>query len=269
MGGHHERLAGLAPGGDGVERVSLEAADDLRDQRITALLHDSDGVLWAGSFADGLKRRDPVSRHFYTYRHNSQDRHGVGDNQISALYQDRTGTLWVGNWYTGLDWVDLTSGGFERYTEYPGVMPSISNNKVRVITGAGPNKYWLGTGNGLTLLDSVTGATEVWRHNERDPSSLPGDQIQALQTDKRGRLWVGSSTGLGWRDAAGGPYTRFVLDAAPAAATIQRILVDRAGAIWVASRAGLHRIGSAKPARSAPGAMTRPTPTAWTAASIR
>ncbi|ELX12458.1 sensor histidin kinase [Janthinobacterium sp. HH01] len=229
-------------GGDGAERIPLEAADDLRDQRITALLHDSDGVLWAGSFADGLKRRDPVSRHFYTYRHNSQDRHGVGDNQISALYQDRTGTLWVGNWYTGLDWVDLTSGGFERYTEYPGVMPSISNNKVRVITGAGPNKYWLGTGNGLTLLDSVTGVTEVWRHNERDPSSLPGDQIQALQTDKRGRLWVGSSTGLGWRDAAGGPFTRFVLGADPAAATIQRILVDRAGAIWVASRAGLHRI---------------------------
>ncbi|MES2162508.1 MAG: two-component regulator propeller domain-containing protein [Pseudomonadota bacterium] len=227
---------------DGAERVPLAPADDLHEQRITALLHDSDGVLWAGSFSDGLKRRDPVTRHFYTYRHNSQDRHGVGDNQISALYQDRTGTLWVGNWYTGLDWVDLTSGGFERYTEYPGVMPSISNNKVRVITGAGPNKYWLGTGNGLTLLDTAKGETEVWHHDERDPASLPGDQIQAIETDRRGRLWVGSVTGLARRDTAGGPFTRVVLDAEPAAATIQRIVVDRGGVIWVASRAGLHRI---------------------------
>ncbi|WP_332854396.1 sensor histidine kinase [Duganella sp. S19_KUP01_CR8] len=227
---------------DGAERMPLAAADDLHELRITALLHDSEGVLWAGSYSDGLKRRDPVTRHFYTYRHNSQDRHGVGDNQISALYQDRTGTLWVGNWYTGLDWVDLTSGGFERYTEYPGVMPSISNNKVRVISGAGPNKIWLGTGNGLTLLDTAKGETEVWHHSDRDPASLPGDQIQALQTDRRGRLWVGSITGLAWRDAAGGPFTRVALDADPAAATIQRIVVDRGGVIWVASRAGLHRV---------------------------
>jgi len=229
-------------GSDNAERIPLAPADALHDQRITALLHDSDGVLWAGSYADGLKRRDPATRHFYTYRHNSQDRHGVGDNQISALYQDRTGTLWVGTWYTGLDWVDLTSGGFERYTEYPGVMPSISNNKVRVVIGAGPNKFWLGTGNGLTLLDIARGDTEVWRHNERDPASLPGDQIQALQIDQRGRLWVGTSTGLGRRDAAGGPFTRVVLDADPASATIQRVLLDHAGVIWVASRAGLHRV---------------------------
>jgi ligand-binding sensor domain-containing protein/signal transduction histidine kinase len=224
------------------ERIALAPDEDLSGQRVVVLLHDSDGVLWAGTFADGLKRRDPVSRHFYHYRHSSQDRHGIGDSQISALYQDRTGTLWVGNWYSGVDWVDLASGGFERYTEYPGVLPSIGNNKVRIIGGAGGNKLWLGTGDGLTLLDLDKAEARIWHHDERDPASLPGDQILALDTDRQGRLWVGGTTGLGWRDPSSGKFTRTALDADPASLSVQRVLVDHAGEIWVASRAGLHHI---------------------------
>jgi ligand-binding sensor domain-containing protein/signal transduction histidine kinase len=224
------------------ERIALSPAEGLPKQRIVVLLHDSDGVLWAGTFADGLKRRDPATGHFHHYRRNGQDRHGIGDNQISALFQDRTGTLWVGNWYTGVDRVDLASGGFERYTEYPGVLPSISNHKVRIIGGAGGNKLWLGTGDGLVLLDLDKGETNTWHHDERDPASLPGDQLLALDTDKQGRLWVGSTTGLGWRDPSSGKFTRVTLDADTASLSIQRVLVDHAGEIWVASRAGLHHI---------------------------
>jgi ligand-binding sensor domain-containing protein/signal transduction histidine kinase len=231
------RVDGTTP-----KRLSPAASQSFGDLRVNVLMHDSGGTLWVGTQGDGLKRRDPASGEFHSYRWDSLNRHGIGDNQITALYQDRTGTLWVGNWYAGLDWVDLDSGGFERYTELSGVLPSVTNSKVRAIAGAGDNKLWLGSGAGLTRLDVTKRTVESWHRDERDPGSLPGDLVIALATDLKGRLWVGTSTGLARRDPATGRYTRVPFDADPNALSIQRLLVDRSGVIWAGTRSGLHRV---------------------------
>jgi len=261
---HHFASAGvqsLSPGSDGVlwvgtssglqawrmngadlARLPMAPADALSDQRITALYRDQDGTLWVGTFADGLKRRDPATGHFYSYAHDTLNPHSVGDNQISALYQDRTGTLWIGNWYDGVDRVDLASGGFERYTEYAGPLPSISNNKVRAITGAGDKKLWLATSEGLTRLDLARGNVEIWRSGDRQAAGLPGNHLMSLDTDHQGRLWIGTTTGLARRDPVSGVITPVILSADPNSLVIQHVLVARDGVIWVISRAGLHRI---------------------------
>ena len=224
------------------ERIALPAADALSGQRVPRLLHDKDDTLWAGTFVDGLKRRDSASGHFFSYRRDNVNRHSISDNQISALYQDRTGTLWVGNWYGGVDRVDLSSGGFERYSESPGVLPGILSSKVRAIASAGGSKLWLGTAEGLVRLDTARRDTEVWRRDERRPGGLPVDQLMTLDTDQQGRLWVGSTGGLVWRDPDSGVFSRISLGEQVAAQSVQRLLVDRAGVIWAGSRAGLHRI---------------------------
>jgi len=228
--------------GAAAERIALPAAEALPNQRVTKLLHDHEGTLWAGTFIDGLKRRDAASGHFYSYRRDNINRHGINDNQISALYQDRTGTLWVGNWYTGVDRVDLGSGGFERYAESPGVLPGILSSKVRTIASAGGSKLWLGTAEGLVRLDTAQRGVEVWRRDEHKPGALPFEQLMSLDTDRQGRLWVGAIGGLAWRDPASGAFTRVALGETVAAQSIQRVLVDRAGVIWAGSREGLHRI---------------------------
>ena len=221
---------------------ALSADDALAGRRITVLFHDQEGVLWAGTFADGLRRRDAGTGHFYAYRPDPLDRHSLGDVQVSALYQDHTGTLWVGNWYAGADRVDLASGGFERYTESGGVLPGIGNNKVRAIASAGEGLLWLGTGDGLARLDLAKGGVEWWRHDAGRPGSPMGGQIMTLATDRRQRLWIGWPTGLGRRDPDSGDITFMPLGADQLSNYIQRLLVDRAGTIWVASRAGVHRI---------------------------
>lgn len=228
--------------GGKARRLPSTATVAFGDLRVDALLHDSDGTLWVGTHEDGLKRHDPGSARFHSYRSDSLNRHGLSDNQITALYQDRSGTLWVGSWYAGLDWVDLVSGGFERYAESSSALPGMSNSKVHAISGAGGRKIWVGSSAGLARLDMATRTTEVWRRDERDPFSLPGDLVISLATDHKGRLWVGTSTGLARRDPVSGRYTRVPFNADPDALSVQRLLVDRAGIVWAGTRAGLHRI---------------------------
>jgi ligand-binding sensor domain-containing protein/signal transduction histidine kinase len=232
--------------GDGQPQpVSLSPDDALKGLRITTLFHDRDGVLWAGTFADGLRRRDMASGHFHAYRPDATERHSIGDVQISALYQDRTGTLWVGNWYAGADHVDLASGGFERYATSEGVLPGLGNNKIRAIASAGEGLLWLGTGDGLARLDLGRGRVETWRPDRRLSAGVLNGQIMALDTDQRGRLWIGGPTGLAWRDPASGTISEVSLGEDPLSKYIQRVLVDRDGVIWVASRSGVHRIDAA------------------------
>ena len=48
---------------------------------------------------------------------------------------------------------------------------------------------WIGTRDGLVRYDGVH--FKVFRHDARDPHSLPGDDISALLVDRQGRLWAG------------------------------------------------------------------------------
>ncbi|TFW17902.1 sensor histidine kinase [Duganella callida] len=228
--------------GQSAERLPLNLPPDLAEARVSKLLHDRDGTLWIGTFADGLKRRDPASGRYYSYRRDAMSRHGISDNQISSIYQDRTGTLWVGNWYQGVNYVDLSSGGFERYTERPGVLPSLGSNKVRAMADAGGGKVWLGTAKGLALLDPAQGKVELSADEDAHANPLAGETLLAVQADQQGRLWMGTFGGLFWRDPASKRYTSLWLGDEPAARSIQRVMVDRAGVIWVGTRQALHRI---------------------------
>jgi ligand-binding sensor domain-containing protein/signal transduction histidine kinase len=228
--------------GRSAERLAVEIPAELAQQRMTKLMHDSDGTLWLGTFSDGLRRRDPASGHFYRYPRDNLNRYGISDTQVSSLYQDRTGTLWVGNWYGGVDRVDLSSGGFERYTERGGVLPGIGGNKVRAIAGAPDGKLWLGLAQGLVLLDPARGTATLTSNADQRPGSLPPDALGALATDQSGRLWLGSPSGLFWRDAGGNDFHALPLSDDPQARAIQRIVVTKDGMIWVGSRSALYRI---------------------------
>jgi ligand-binding sensor domain-containing protein/signal transduction histidine kinase len=252
--------------GAAAERIALPAADALSGLHVRALMHDSEGTLWVGTFSDGLKRRDAASGRFYSYRYNSANRHGISDNQISALYQDRTGTLWVGNWYTGLDWVDLNSGGFERYLDYADVLPGITNNKVRAIAGDRAGNIWMGVNDGLIRLDVGKGTVEAWRQGDKGPGGLPFAQPSALATDKEDQLWVGGTTGLARRDPLSGAFKLVQLDGDTNAHHIHSILIGRAGTVWAGTRNGLHRIDAQsgavqktypqEPASDSPGSLS-------------
>ncbi|WP_229205888.1 two-component regulator propeller domain-containing protein [Duganella sp. Leaf126] len=234
--------------GEHPERLPLGDREALATRRVVAMLHDSQGSQWLALWDGGLLRRDPEQGddgRYHLYSANILDKNSIADNRVNALYQDRTGTLWIGHWYSGLNRVDLLNGGFERYTQNNGVLSKISNNQVRAIAGAGGDKLWLATADGLTRLDPKRGTSEIWRTDVHDTASVPSNQLLTLATDRQDRLWVGSADGVAWRDPVSGRYTRFKLDADPASKSVQRILVDRGGVIWVGSRAGLHRIDPA------------------------
>ncbi|WP_229452248.1 sensor histidine kinase [Massilia niastensis] len=215
--------------GDGApQRQHLGRAAGMSDSRILRLYHDSGANLWVGTDTEGLKWRDPASGRFVQYRHAPSDQHSLSDNQVPAVLVDRTGTLWVGTFYGGINRTDLASGGFGRYGESEG----LGRAKVRAMVDDGAGRLWIGTtGNGLLRLDLASGRAEPVR------DVLAGEVVTSLAR-ARGRLWIGTPTGLVWR-AAGGRAGRVALGPGPAANYVHAIHAGRDGTLWIMTRGGL------------------------------
>jgi signal transduction histidine kinase/streptogramin lyase len=225
-----------------LERRHVGADEGMSDANILTLYHDRGNNLWVGTDLDGLKWRDPVSQRFIGYTSQLLDRHSLSDNQVSAVYVDRTGTLWVGTMFGGVNRADLASGGFGIFALLPGERgergASISR-KVRAIAAGADGGLWLGTiGAGLVHVDPISGHAQRIRHDPARRDSLPDDSIIAL-APARGRLWVGSPTGLSWREAGSGRFATVALGKDAAGNSVTDLMLDRAGNLWVATRGGL------------------------------
>ncbi|ALK96885.1 hypothetical protein AB595_04160 [Massilia sp. WF1] len=229
--------------GDGQpQRRHIGPEEGVGDSGILTLYHDAGNNLWVGTDLDGLKWRDPVSRRFVGYTNVPLDRHSLSDNQVSAVRVDRTGTLWVGTLFSGLNRADLASGGFGSFTllpAEPGERAATPSRKIRAIAAGADGRLWLGTtGSGLIHLEPISGQVERIRHDSARPGSLPDDTITAVLPG-RGRLWVGSATGLSWRDAGSGRFTMVALGPDAAGNAVQDLMLDHAGSLWVLTRGGL------------------------------
>jgi len=229
--------------GDGQpQRRHVGPDEGIGETGILTLYHDAGNNLWVGTDLDGLKWLDPASQRFVGYNNVPLDRHSLSDNQVSSVLVDRTGTLWVGTQFSGVNRTDLASGGFGSFTLLPaesGDRAATPSRKIRAIAAGADGRLWLGTtGSGLIHLEPISGRAERIRHDPARRGSLPDDVITAVLPG-RGRLWVGSATGLSWRDASSGRFTTVALGQDSAGNYVQDLMQDRAGNLWVATRGGL------------------------------
>lgn len=235
--------------GDGIpyaqpERRHIGSQDGLGESRINALYHDGGNTLWVGTDMDGLKWLDPATGRFLSYRNDRSDPHSLSDNQVSAMLVDRTGTLWAGTQFGGVNRTDLASGGFVRYGSNHG----LGRAKVRAIAEDPDGRVWIGTtGDGLMRMERPGGQVERIGRGDQ-----PGEVVTAL-AHAAGRTWIGTPTGLAWRDAAG-RFGRSALGDNPGANYVQAIHAGRSGTLWVVTRGGLAALA---PGRTAGGDRVR------------
>jgi ligand-binding sensor domain-containing protein len=184
----------------------------LPQNTVHAIQQTRDGYMWFATEA-GLVRFDSVSFTVFTHKTTPQ----LPSNLIYALMQDRSGALWIG-----------TANGVARYSGGSfHAFPDTAASAVWSFFEGRDGRIWATTSSGLSRLEgsrfvNVPGVPSLDDHSRLlalpDGSlwisttqglfhAAPGNStyftlaghalpVQAIQTDSRGRMWAGMSSGL-------------------------------------------------------------------------
>ncbi len=204
------------------------------------VLADRQDGLWLGTIDSGL-------RYVHAGRVDVFGKSdGLSGNHITRMFEDREGNVWVGT-VNGLD--EFWKVAAARFTGEP----SLSEGRVSAVLADVDGSIWFATPTGLYRRKD--GEMTVYRGRVRTgemparataqtavreiiATGLPSDTSGSLYQDRRGRIWLGSPSGLGYLQDG-----RFVPVPGGPRGPVNCITEDDMGNLWVAHRQlGLLRI---------------------------
>jgi signal transduction histidine kinase/ligand-binding sensor domain-containing protein len=151
---------------------------------VTYIYEDKIGGIWIGSYLEGLSRYDPITKQMTRYRGGN----GFPDSTTYRGFIGRDGTLWVAADDNRLLYrADPGSKTITNiYTGYQvwGILPD--NGKIWVTSSGG----------GLLLYDENRTLIRRFRHDPKDPSSIPNDSVNHLLRISDHTFWVSTAGGM-------------------------------------------------------------------------
>lgn len=249
----------VGTGGGGLNRVDLtdgrvdvyrhDPADPsgIAGDYVRAVLETPDGAVWVTA-GGSLQRLDLEEGSFVTIPPPTDELGPLESGHIAAITLDSEGYLWNVLQHPGTGFVahriDPTT---HEYTEAHAIPKQMiapnSSGQAQYLTWTRDGTLWIGMwGTGLIAL-RPDGTFRQFLPNPSDPSSLPGDIVQVIHEDGKGRLWVGTrGGGLGVLEP-GQEGFRVVREADGLANdVVYGILEDDAGSLWFSTNRGLTRV---------------------------
>lgn len=191
-GGNISRMTSFSEEKGG-QFVSLERNDsDSTTIQTTTLniFQDKEGAIWIGTFS-GFYKMNPNKSKSFGY----EAQRFLKGVEVWTTYEDRNGILWLGS-NQGLIKVirdeNNTPIDYKYYKNDPENLKSVSHNTIRAIAEDSKGNFWVGTTNGLNLMNRETGEFEHW--GERN--ELANYAIYGILVDEKDNLWISTNFGL-------------------------------------------------------------------------
>ncbi|HEX8608464.1 MAG TPA: two-component regulator propeller domain-containing protein, partial [Pedobacter sp.] len=158
------------------------------------LYKDNTGIIWAGTFKQGVNYYHKGIMQFPLYRHFTTDLKSLPFEDINSFEEDTKQNLWIGTNGNGLIYFNRATNTYTQFKHDPSNPNSLSNDIIIRLYIDRQNRLWIGTYFGG--LDCYDGKTfKHYRHNKQDPGSLTDDRVYTIIEDAAGELWVGTFSG--------------------------------------------------------------------------
>jgi ligand-binding sensor domain-containing protein len=156
--------------------TSVSTRNGLPSDMVLSMCRASDGKVWYGH-DNGLSMFDGTGYKFFDAKN------GFASEKVWRIYEDTDHTIWAATYGSGL--FRFVNGKFSPFAGNA----LLSGKNVRCIRRDSKGRLWVGTANGLNLVNGSQ--VTVYTTNE----GLPANRVLGVFEDSRGRLWLGTSGG--------------------------------------------------------------------------
>lgn len=218
------------------------------DLAINELYFDDEGILWIGTFSQGLIRYDPVTSDRIEYLHNSEDPSTIAGNFISRGMFDSeyfgSNFLWVSTGDRGFNLLDKSKGIFQSFNPQP-TPPYYNSQATFETTHAGRTELWVKTHPaGFRVLD-LDSKTFTHHDYSRDyPDGLSSHLVHWMFKDSSETIWVGSYMGIDVLSRHKQQFSRIIRtpERDLTSNVISSLLIDSQDILWIGTATGLNRL---------------------------
>jgi PAS domain S-box-containing protein len=228
-------------------RAAMPAGLETQDLNVLAIRPARDGGLWLATNL-GLYWLDPAHSHarLQALRIDNATADAAPLN-LRALANAADGGLWIGTQANGL--LKLDASG-QQVLQLGAHREGLSNGMVNCLyEDSQRGLLWIGTMDGLDLLQIGSGKLRHFLNDPHDASTLSGNRVRVVYPARDGSLWVGTHSGLNRLQMAADGSIRIrrytVGSEADHAGTIYGILEDPRGQLWLSGNDGLMRLDPA------------------------
>jgi len=202
-----------------------------------------------GSFDGGLDILDIKTGKFSNFRRDPLNVNSLSDNRIFKIFLDSKDNVWIATWAGGLNKFNKRTKKITRYS-ISRDLQKMNEALIYTITEDYDGNIWLGTEQGLYLLNVHTSAFKRYTHKNDDYTSLSNNIVTCILLDSKKNLWIGTAGGgINLFNRKRGTFSLINKKKGLANDYIHGIVEDQAGDLWISSNNGLTRyhILSAKP----------------------
>lgn len=151
-----------------------EDSRSLCSNSVQSIFVADDGMLWVGTYKDGLSYHGP---NIFTFQE-------LGFKDIGCIAEYSDNCFWLGG-SEGLWKFDKNTNKSEHFTKAQG----LSSDVIVSLLQARSGDLWIGTFQG-GLMKYANGRFSVYKYKNGDPSSLVNDNIWNIAEDQQGRIWI-------------------------------------------------------------------------------
>jgi signal transduction histidine kinase/ligand-binding sensor domain-containing protein/DNA-binding response OmpR family regulator len=204
--------------------------DGLSNNLVHCSFQDKRGFMWFGT-SQGLNRFDGYR--FTRFMSHPEDSASLQGNLVRAICETRDGRLLVGTENGGLNCFDREKEVF--YHLFDQFKDNrLKNRSVNDILEDPKGRLWVGTDDGLWLMENKSTLYCVSPTETGNTSSFAHNFIRVMTFDRQGNLWMGTNNGIFVLDTLRRTIGQFPLSVAESRnEEIWELITDQEGKIWI------------------------------------
>jgi signal transduction histidine kinase/ligand-binding sensor domain-containing protein/DNA-binding response OmpR family regulator len=211
----------------------------LPTNKISKLIQSKDGIIYIGTWGEGLCILDPALEVFKKFAPNSKNKKSISSYRAQCLYEDKNGFIWIGTFDGGLNRFDPKTEEFIAFRHNPSDSNTISHDRIWDVKEDDRGMLWLATSVGVNMLNPETGKAIRYTHNPNNESSLSHNQARCLYIDNDQTIWVGTALSLDKLDSNLKYFSHFKFPVENIKRnSINRIYQDSHGYLWIGTHIG-------------------------------